>query len=282
MKCLRLRTGRPDGRYLLARLARQTVPDSGGRAAGAPEAVNLDPSLRCNNDHNLSPDGPPGGDLGQFAVVTASRRVYVAAADGSNPHVLTPASPSYFHGWSPGWPVPRLRRAAKRALQPVSCSEGGRGRTAADQQAGLRRRSGLLARRQVDLFQLKPFRRVGHLADALRRRRSRRCPSGTGDQRRSGGLVPATLRPMGSGCCCSHFLAGTTGHNDRLDGCRPADSAIARQEGEGWRAAGNADEVSSAGQGTINVNSWSPDSKCFAFVIYEPIPPAGQAAAATR
>jgi len=26
------------------------------------------------------------------------------------------------------------------------------------------------------------------------------------------------------------------------------------------------------GQGTINVNSWSPDSKKFAYVVYEPIP----------
>jgi hypothetical protein len=28
------------------------------------------------------------------------------------------------------------------------------------------------------------------------------------------------------------------------------------------------------GQGTINVNSWAPDSKRFAFVIYEPLPAA--------
>jgi Tol biopolymer transport system component len=28
------------------------------------------------------------------------------------------------------------------------------------------------------------------------------------------------------------------------------------------------------GQGTINVNSWSPDSKRFAFVVYEALPPA--------
>jgi hypothetical protein len=26
------------------------------------------------------------------------------------------------------------------------------------------------------------------------------------------------------------------------------------------------------GQGTINVNSWSPDSKRFAYVVYEPLP----------
>jgi hypothetical protein len=26
------------------------------------------------------------------------------------------------------------------------------------------------------------------------------------------------------------------------------------------------------GQGSINVNSWSPDSKRFAFVIYQPVP----------
>ena len=29
------------------------------------------------------------------------------------------------------------------------------------------------------------------------------------------------------------------------------------------------------GQGTINVNSWAPDSKRFAYVIYEPLPAAG-------
>ena len=28
------------------------------------------------------------------------------------------------------------------------------------------------------------------------------------------------------------------------------------------------------GQGTINVNSWSPDSRQFAFVVYEPLPAA--------
>src|SRR5712691_10006436 len=45
-----------DGRFLLA--------NSNGKlyripVAGAPvaEAVNLDPSLRCNNDHDFSPDG---------------------------------------------------------------------------------------------------------------------------------------------------------------------------------------------------------------------------------
>ena len=27
------------------------------------------------------------------------------------------------------------------------------------------------------------------------------------------------------------------------------------------------------GQGTINVNSWSPDSKRLAYVVYEPLPP---------
>jgi hypothetical protein len=32
------------------------------------------------------------------------------------------------------------------------------------------------------------------------------------------------------------------------------------------------------GQGTINVNSWSPDSKRFAYVIYEPLPAAATAA----
>src|SRR3989441_719454 len=87
-----------DGRFLLSnsngKLYR--IPVSG---APAPEAVNLDPSLRCNNDHDFSPDG-------RLLAISASSptsrqsQVYVADADGANLRLVVSAGPSYFHGWS--------------------------------------------------------------------------------------------------------------------------------------------------------------------------------------
>ena len=68
--------------------------------AGEPETVNLDPALRCNNDHDLSKDGK----LLAISCSTATSRgsqVYVASADGSNVKLVAPTVPSYFHGWSP-------------------------------------------------------------------------------------------------------------------------------------------------------------------------------------
>ena len=61
------------------------------------------------------------------------------------------------------------------------------------------------------------------------------------------------------------FPKGTSGHNDKLE----VQLRMMPMEREGPI------QVLSkffGGQGTINVNSWSPDSKRFAYVIYEPLP----------
>ena len=90
-----------DGKYLLTnsggRIYRIPVD---GAANAQPELVNIDPSLRLNNDHAPSPDG-------KFIAFSASSpssrqsQVYLSNADGSNAHVMVTATPSYFHGWSP-------------------------------------------------------------------------------------------------------------------------------------------------------------------------------------
>jgi TolB protein len=65
------------------------------------------------------------------------------------------------------------------------------------------------------------------------------------------------------------FPAGTTTHNGKMDGVQlrmmPAPGKTLKPEKI---------EVLTTfygGQGTINVNSWAPDSKRFAYVIYEPL-----------
>jgi Tol biopolymer transport system component len=67
------------------------------------------------------------------------------------------------------------------------------------------------------------------------------------------------------------FPPGTLGHNFKMDGVmlrmmRLPDELLESSEVELLT-------TFYGGQGTINVNSWSPDSKQFAFVIYEPVVP---------
>jgi TolB protein len=73
------------------------------KSAGEPKLEKIDlgeGGHRANNDHDLSRDGKW---LAFSASSTASRQsqVWLAHADGSGAKLMTPASPSYFHGWSP-------------------------------------------------------------------------------------------------------------------------------------------------------------------------------------
>src|SRR2546423_1069463 len=88
----------PDGKALLF--------NRGGRierlafAGGAPEIVDTGFANRCNNDHGISPDGT------QLVISDQSQedhrsRVYVLPIGGGTPRRITKLSPSYWHGWSP-------------------------------------------------------------------------------------------------------------------------------------------------------------------------------------
>jgi hypothetical protein len=66
------------------------------------------------------------------------------------------------------------------------------------------------------------------------------------------------------------FPEGTSGHNDRMPGVTLRMMAT---PGAKLRPA-RTDVLTTffGGQGSINVNSWSPDSKEFGYVVYEPLP----------
>jgi Tol biopolymer transport system component len=86
-----------DGKYLLfnsnGRIYR--LPVTGGK----PEQVDTGTANRCNNDHGLSPDGT------RLAISDQSQggqsRIYILPATGGPARQLTPLGPSYWHGWSP-------------------------------------------------------------------------------------------------------------------------------------------------------------------------------------
>ena len=66
---------------------------------GTPEALNTGNQIHCNNDHGLSPDGT------QMAISDQTQggksRIYVLPVSGGTPRLVTPLAPSYWHGWSP-------------------------------------------------------------------------------------------------------------------------------------------------------------------------------------
>lgn len=57
-------------------------------------------AIDCNNDHVLSPDGTRLA-VSHFTAGDASSRIYVLPLEGGTPELVTPNAPSYLHGWSP-------------------------------------------------------------------------------------------------------------------------------------------------------------------------------------
>jgi TolB protein len=106
-KVIRESTGRfeapnwmPDGKKLLYNEGGllYTIPIDGGN----PEKINTDTISRNNNDHGISFDGKllaisshraglPGG----------GSTVYVLPLTGGSPKMVSPHTPSYWHGWNP-------------------------------------------------------------------------------------------------------------------------------------------------------------------------------------
>jgi TolB protein len=66
---------------------------------GKPDLIDTGFATRCNNDHGLSPDGT------QMAISDQSEEgrslIYVVPVEGGKPRRVTANGPSYWHGWSP-------------------------------------------------------------------------------------------------------------------------------------------------------------------------------------
>jgi dipeptidyl aminopeptidase/acylaminoacyl peptidase len=86
-----------DGKYFLFNSKGRIykLPVTGG----TPELLDTGSQTHCNNDHGLSPDGK------QLAISDQTKdgksRVYVLPVTGGKPRLITPLAPSYWHGWSP-------------------------------------------------------------------------------------------------------------------------------------------------------------------------------------
>ena len=268
-----------DGKFLIVnsggRLYRLAADISGN---AKPELINIDPTLRLNNDHAPSPDGK----LIAFSASTATSRgsqVYLCNADGSNTHIMVKETPSYFHGWSPDG----------KYLAYVHQHPGPNGTPA-----------------NYDIFRIPA---AGGESEQLNSNGGyddgpdyspdgkwiyyNTDRSGTWDVWRipADGAGPGDVKaervtsddmedwfphpsPDKKWLLFLSFAKGVATHNDKLPGTQLRMMPL---PGNKLAKDPKIQVVTTffGGQGTINVNSWAPDSKRFAYVIYEPLPPAG-------
>ena len=238
-----------DGKFLLFNSGGRifTVPVEGGE----PRLLDTGSATRCNNDHGFSPDG-------QWLAISNSPRdssmIYVLPAGGGEPKLITQFGPSYWHGWSPDGKT--LAYCAERNGNfdiytiPV---EGGEERRLTDA-PGLDDGPDYSPDGQYIYFNSE---RSGWMQIWRMR------PDGTAQEQVTSDDYAnwfAHPSPDGKWLVLISFDKQVKGH--------PPNKDVALRL---MPAAGGEPRVLAkifGGQGTINVNSWSPDSKHLAFVSY--------------
>ena len=89
----------PDGKWLIYNSRGKLYklsPDS----PGEPEEIPTGYATRCNNDHVISADGKQIA-ISHGTVEDRRSRIYTLPFEGGTPRLITPLGPSYLHGWSP-------------------------------------------------------------------------------------------------------------------------------------------------------------------------------------
>jgi len=89
----------PDGKWLVYNSQGKLYRISPDKP-DEPQEINTGFATNCNNDHVLSSDGQ------QIAISHGTKedrksRIYTLPFVGGNPTLITPMAPSYLHGWSP-------------------------------------------------------------------------------------------------------------------------------------------------------------------------------------
>jgi Tol biopolymer transport system component len=244
----------PDGSYLLLNSEGKLwkLPVAGGE----PELVPTGSVSGINNDHGISPDGK------WFAI--SAGHIYLLPSTGGEPRQLTSRRPSYYHGWSPDgrtlvycaerdknfdiYAIPVAGGEEKRLTVHPGYDDGPDYSPDGQWIYFNSDRSG-----SWDIWRI-PATGAGE-GDAAAQRV-------TSDEWEDWFPHPS---PDGRWLLFLSYEKGTQGH--------PANRNVLlrRMPLGGGSGSGGAIEVIArlfGGQGTINVNSWSPDSKWFAFVSY--------------
>lgn len=224
----------------------------------APAQIELG-TLNINNDHVLSPDGKEVAVSGESQEVHQSA-IWIAPLQGpsAQPHRITPNTPSYLHGWSPDGSL--LAFCGLRAKNfdiytiPVTGGEEKRLTDSAGKDDGPEFSPDgtwiYFNSERTGSMQIWRMKIDGSGQEQITR-----------DERNN--WFPH-LSPDGQHMAYIAYESGITDHPENKDVelrlmnlSTGKITTLARLFG---------------GQGTMNVNSWSPDSKHLAFVSYQIVP----------
>ncbi|MCB9418499.1 MAG: TolB family protein [Ardenticatenaceae bacterium] len=243
-----------DGRFL--------IYNSGGKmfsyelATGEDKAIDTGFATDCNNDHVLSPDNT------QLAVShhtneDAQSRIYILPLAGGTPKLVTDKGPSYLHGWSPDGA--RLAYCAERGGQYdiYTISVNGGPETQLTDEPGL-----------DDGPEYSPDRRYIWF-------NSTRSGLMQVWRMETDGANPTHIVQEEANCWFPHvspngrfvtYIAYVKG--DVEPGDHPPNKHVALRLVSAEGDASKTIVKLFGGQGTMNVNSWSPDNCTIAFVSY--------------
>ncbi|MCA9881590.1 MAG: TolB family protein [Anaerolineae bacterium] len=87
-----------DGRYLVYNAKGRMLTYE--MATGDIQEIDTGFATDCNNDHVLSPDNSHLA-ISHFTNEDATSRIYIVPFKGGEPKLVTEKGPSYLHGWSP-------------------------------------------------------------------------------------------------------------------------------------------------------------------------------------
>ena len=225
-------------------------------ASGESRKVDTGSAARCNNDHVLSPDGR---QVGLSSAGPEGRSlVYVAPLSGGEPRLVTPVGPSYLHGWSPDGRT--LAYCAERGgefdiyTMPVEGGEETRLTDAPGLDDGPEYSPD---GRHIWFNSVRSGLMQVWRMDAGGRNQTRM----TWDEE-SNCWFPH-LSPDGKQVAYIAYKKGDVAPGDHPP-CKNVEIRLMDADGENTRTLVRL----FGGQGTLNVNSWSPDGTQLAFVSY--------------
>ncbi len=244
----------PDGKHLIynseGRMYVFEIED------GSIREIDTGFATDCNNDHVLSADGTQLA-VSHFVGEDVVSRIYTLPVTGGTPKLVTPVGPSYLHGWSPDGR--RLAYCAERGGQYdiyTIAVEGG------------------LESQLTDMPGLDDGPEYSPCGRYIWFNSTR---SGLMQVWRmeTDGSNPTHMVQEAANCWFPHVspdgdsVAYVAYRTDEVEpGDHPPDKNVEIRIASSEGGASRCLVALEGGQGTMNVNSWSPDSRKLAFVSY--------------
>jgi TolB protein len=232
-----------------------------GVEGGDVQLIDTDFATRLNNDHGISPDGT------QLAISDQSQEqrqslIYTVPIEGGPATRITKEGPSYWHGWSPDGKTLAFAGDRNGNLDIYTIPVDGGEETRLTTAAGLDDGPEYSPDGQYIYFNSE---RSGSMQIWRMRADGSEQEQVTSDDYNN--WFPH-ISPDGQRMVFLTYEPGVSGHPENKD-------VLLRMMS--LNTPGNSQRISVlaklfGGQGTINVPSWSPDSKRLAFVSYQLIP----------